>query len=100
MASNLSGALRALARRMQINATFTSKIRRPLRHLWYPGISLAGSHLLHDGFGAQCRKMLIDMRSAPDPSAAPSSGSAHFYKIVYIPASIELLSLCWSSGAV
>jgi len=36
-------------------------------------------------------KMLIDMRVPPDPFSGAVFGFSHFYKIVYIPASIGII---------
>ena len=92
MASNLSGALRALARRMQINATFTSKIRKavttPLVILAFLWLVLIYSMT---GLVPNVEKMLTDMRVPPDPFSGAVFAFSHFYKIVYIPASIGII---------
>jgi type IV pilus assembly protein PilC len=92
MASNLSGALRALARRMQINATFTSKIRKavttPLAILAFLWLVLIYSMT---GLVPNVEKMLTDMRVPPDPFSGAVFAFSHFYKIVYIPASFGII---------
>ena len=92
MASNLSGALRALARRMQINATFTSKIRKavttPLAILAFLWLILIYSMT---GLVPNVEKMLTDMRVPPDPFSGAVFAFSHFYKVVYIPVSIGMI---------
>jgi type IV pilus assembly protein PilC len=92
MASNLSGALRALARRMQINATFTAKIRKavltPLVILAFLWLVLIYSMT---GLVPSVEKMLTDMRVPPDPFSGAVFAFSHFYKIVYVPASIGII---------
>jgi type II secretory pathway component PulF len=92
MASNLSGALRALARRMQINADFTSKIRKavltPLVILAFLWLVLIYSMT---GLVPGVEKMLSDMRVPPDPFSGAIFAFSHFYKVVYIPVSIVMI---------
>ena len=92
MASNLSGALRALARRMQINADFTSKIRKavltPLVILAFLWLVLIYSMT---GLVPSVEKMLTDMRVPPDPFSGSIFAFSHFYQVVYVPASILII---------
>src|ERR1700738_1844022 len=103
MSSNLSGALRALARRMKINANFQSKIRKalvtPLAILAFLWLILIYSMT---GLVPNVEKMLLDMRVDPDPFSGAIFAFSHFYKIVYIPTTIGIIIFalaCWRSMA-
>src|SRR5580704_5284126 len=92
MSSNLSGALRALARRMKINADFQSSIRKALLT---PLVILAFLWLIliysMTGLVPGVEKMLTDMRVDPDPFSGAVFAFSHFYQIVYVPASIGII---------
>src|SRR3984893_8175601 len=103
MSSNLSGALRALARRMKINADFQSKISKalitPLAILAFLGLTLIYSMT---GLVPNVEKMLLDMHCDPDPFSGAIFAFSHFYKIVYIPTTIGIIIFalaCWRSMA-
>ena len=103
MSSNLSGALRALARRMKINAEFQGKIRKalltPLCILAFLWLILIYSMT---GLVPNVEKMLLDMHVDPDPFSGAIFGFSHFYKIVYIPTTIGIIIFalaCWRSMA-
>src|SRR5258708_1360247 len=103
MSSKLSGALRALARRMKINADFQSKIRKalitPLAILAFLWLILIYSMT---GLVPNVEKMLLDMRVDPDPFSGAIFAFSHFYKIVYIPTTIGIIVFavaCWRSMA-
>jgi type II secretory pathway component PulF len=92
MSSNLSGALRALARRMKINADFQSKIRKailtPLCILAFLWLILIYSMT---GLVPGVEKMLTDMRVDPDPFSGSIFVFSHFFIAVYVPASIGMI---------
>src|ERR1700719_3989619 len=92
MSSNLSGALRALARRMKINADFQSKIRKalvtPLAILAFLWLILIYSMT---GLVPNVEKMLLDMHVDPDPFSGAIFAFSHFYKVVYIPTTIGII---------
>jgi type II secretory pathway component PulF len=103
MSSNLSGALRALARRMKINADFQSKIRKalvtPLAILAFLWLILIYSMT---GLVPNVEKMLLDMHCDPDPFSGAIFAFSHFFKVVYIPTTIGLIIFaiaCWRSMA-
>lgn len=103
MSSNLSGALRALARRMKINADFQASIRKalltPLCILAFLWLILIYSMT---GLVPSVEKMLNDMHVAPDPFSGAIFAFSHFYTTVYIPVSIGLIVFglaCWRSLA-
>jgi type II secretory pathway component PulF len=103
MSSNLSGALRALARRMKINADFQSSIRKALLT---PLVILAFLWLIliysMTGLVPGVEKMLTDMRVDPDPFSGAIFAFSHFYKMVYIPVTIGIVVFalaCWRSLA-
>jgi len=103
MSSNLSGALRALARRMKINADFKSSIRKALLT---PLVILAFLWLIliysMTGLVPGVEKMLTDMRVDPDPFSGAIFAFSHFYKVVYIPATVCIIVFglaCWRSLA-
>jgi type II secretory pathway component PulF len=93
MSSNLSGALRALARRMKINADFQSKIRKalltPLCILAFLWLILIYSMT---GLVPSVEKMLSDMRVDPDPFSGSIFIFSHFFTAVYVPASIGMIA--------
>src|ERR1700730_2281325 len=101
MASNLSAALRALARRMKTNADFQGKLRKAL--LTPCGVLVFLWCLLiysMTGLVPSVEKMLIDMRVEPDAFSAAVFGFSHFFQVVYIPTTIVtiiFLLLCWRS---
>ena len=101
MSSNLSGALRALARRMKINADFQSSIRKailtPLCILAFLWLILIYSMT---GLVPGVEKMLTDMRVDPDPFSGAIFAFSHFFKIIYVPATIGIIVFalaCWRS---
>jgi type II secretory pathway component PulF len=101
MSSNLSGALRALARRMKINADFQSSIRKalltPLCILAFLWLILIYSMT---GLVPSVEKMLTDMHVAPDPFSGAIFAFSHFYTAIYIPTSIGMIVFglaCWRS---
>ena len=87
MSSNLSGALRALARRMKINADFQTKIRKailtPLCILAFLWLILIYSMT---GLVPGVEKMLLDMHVDPDPFSGAIFAFSHFFQVIYIPA--------------
>jgi type II secretory pathway component PulF len=101
MSSNLSGALRALARRMKINADFQGSIRKalltPLCILAFLWLILIYSMT---GLVPSVEKMLTDMRVEPDPFSGAIFSFSHFFQVVYVPTSIALVVFglaCWRS---
>jgi type II secretory pathway component PulF len=101
MSSNLSGALRALARRMKINADFQGSIRKailtPLCILAFLWLILIYSMT---GLVPGVEKMLLDMRVDPDPFSSAIFAFSHFFKIIYLPATIGIIVFalaCWRS---
>jgi type II secretory pathway component PulF len=101
MSSDLSGALRALARRMKINANFQSSIRKalitPLCILAFLWLILIYSMT---GLVPNVEKMLTDMHVQPDPFSDAVFAFSHFYQLIYIPTSIALIVFgvtCWRS---
>jgi type II secretory pathway component PulF len=101
MSSNLSGALRALARRMKINADFQSSIRKalltPLAILAFLWLILIYSMT---GLVPSVEKMLTDMRVEPDAFSGAIFVFSHFFTAVYVEASIGIVVfglLCWRS---
>src|SRR3984893_2610242 len=92
MSSNLSGALRALARRMKINADFQSKIRKailtPLCILAFLWLILIYSMT---GLVPGVEKMLSDMHVDPDPFSGAIFAFSHFFTAIYIPATIGII---------
>jgi type IV pilus assembly protein PilC len=101
MASNLSAALRALARRMKTNADFQGKLRKAL--LTPCGVvAFLWCLLIYSmtGLVPNVEKMLNDMRVEPDAFSAVVFGFSHFFQVVYIPTTIvtiAFLLLCWRS---
>ncbi len=89
MSSNLSGALRALARRMKINADFQGSIRKalltPLCILAFLWLILIYSMT---GLVPSVEKMLTDMRVEPDPFSGAVFAFSHFFTAIYIPTTI------------
>jgi type II secretory pathway component PulF len=101
MSSNLSGALRALARRMKINADFQGSIRKalltPLCILAFLWLILIYSMT---GLVPGVEKMLTDMRVDPDPFSGAVFLFSHFFTAIYVPATILLIVFgltCWRS---
>ena len=92
MSSNLSGALRALARRMKINANFQSSIRKalitPLCILAFLWLILIYSMT---GLVPNVEKMLTDMHVQPDPFSDAVFAFSHFFQLIYVPTSIALI---------
>src|SRR3982074_2345987 len=99
MASNLSAALRALARRMKTNADFQGKLQKAL--LTPCGVvAFLWCLLIYSmtGLVPNVEKMLKDMRVEPDAFSGAGFGFRHFFRAVYIPttiATIVFLLLCW-----
>ena len=101
MSSNLSSALRALARRMKINADFQAKIRKALLtptvilvFLWFILIYSM------TGLVPSVEKMLLDMRVSADPFSNAVFGFSHVFKATYLPVSIAMIIFalaCWRS---
>jgi type II secretory pathway component PulF len=101
MSSNLSGALRALARRMKINADFQGSIRKalltPLCILAFLWLILIYSMT---GLVPGVEKMLTDMRVEPDPFSGAVFAFSHFFTAIYVPATIAMIVFglaCWRS---
>jgi type II secretory pathway component PulF len=101
MSSNLSGALRALARRMKINADFQASIRKalltPLCILAFLWLILIYSMT---GLVPSVEKMLSDMRVEPDPFSGSIFVFSHFFTAIYVPATIGIIVFgiaCWRS---
>jgi type II secretory pathway component PulF len=92
MSSNLSGALRALARRMKINTDFQASIRKALLT---PCVILAFLWLIliysMTGLVPSVEKMLLDMRVPPDPFSGSIFAFSHFFKIIYVPVTIGVI---------
>jgi type II secretory pathway component PulF len=101
MASNLSAALRALARRMKTNAEFLAKLRKAL--LTPSGVLVFLWGLLiysMTGLIPNVEKMLKDMRVEPDAFSGTVFGFSHFFQVTYIPATIGMITfalVCWRS---
>jgi len=99
MSSNLSGALKALARRMKINADFQASIRKalltPLCILAFLWLILIYSMT---GLVPGVEKMLTDMRVDPDPFSGSVFVFSHFFTAIYVPATIAIIVFglaCW-----
>jgi type II secretory pathway component PulF len=101
MASNLSAALRALARRMKTNAEFQGKLRKAL--LTPCGVvAFLWCLLIYSmtGLIPNVEKMLKDMRVEPDAFSGAVFAFSHFFQAVYIPTTIGVivfLLVCWRS---
>jgi type IV pilus assembly protein PilC len=99
MASNLSAALRALARRMKTNIEFRGKLRKAL--LTPCGvIAFQWCLLIYSmtGLVPNVEKMLKDMRAQPDAFSGAVFAFSHFFQATYIPATIGILAflaVCW-----
>ena len=99
LASNLSAALRALARRMKTNAEFQGKLRKAL--LTPCGVLAFQWCLLiysMTGLIPSVEKMLIDMRVEPDAFSGAVFAFSHFFQAAYIPISIGVIAFalaCW-----
>ena len=101
MSSNLSGALKALARRMKINADFQGSIRKalltPLCILAFLWLILIYSMT---GLVPSVEKMLTDMRVDPDPFSGAIFSFSHFFTAIYVPTTIAMIAFglaCWRS---
>jgi type IV pilus assembly protein PilC len=101
MASNLSAALRALARRMKTNIEFQGKLRKAL--LTPCGVIAFQWCLLiycMTGLVPNVEKMLKDLRAQPDAFSGAVFAFSHFFQAVYIPATIGMIAflvVCWRS---
>jgi type IV pilus assembly protein PilC len=101
MASNLSAALRALARRMKTNLEFRGKLRKAL--LTPCGvIAFQWCLLIYSmtGLVPNVEKMLKDMRVQPDAFSGAVFAFSHFFQATYIPATIGMIAflvVCWRS---
>jgi len=101
MASNLSAALTALARRMKTNIEFRGKLRKAL--LTPCGVIAFQWCLLiycMTGLVPNVEKMLKDMRVQPDAFSGAVFEFSHFFQATYIPATIGMivfLVVCWRS---
>src|SRR5262245_49087922 len=101
MASNLSAALRALARRMKTNIEFRGKLRKAL--LTPCGvIAFQWCLLIYSmtGLVPNVEKMLMDMRVQPDAFSGAVFAFSHFFQAIYIPATIGIIAflvVCWRS---
>jgi type II secretory pathway component PulF len=101
MASNLSAALRALARRMKTNIEFQGKLRKAL--LTPCGvIAFQWCLLIYSmtGLVPNVEQMLKDMRTQPDAFSGAVFALSHFFQAVYIPATIGMIAflfVCWRS---
>ena len=99
MASNLSAALRAVARRMKTNAEFQGKLRKAL--LTPCGVlAFLWCLLIYSmtGLVPNVEKMLKDMRVEPDAFSGAVFWFSHFFQATYIPTSIVVITfllLCW-----
>jgi type IV pilus assembly protein PilC len=101
MASNLSAALRALARRLKTNAEFVANLRKAL--LTPCGVlAFLWCLLIYSmtGLVPNVEKMLKDMRVQPDAFSAAVFGFSHFFQATYIPTTVGVimfLLVCWRS---
>jgi type II secretory pathway component PulF len=101
MASNLSAALRALARRMKTNVEFQGKLRKAL--LTPCGVIVFQWCLLIYSMTAlvpNVEKMLKDMRVQPDAFSGAVFAFSHFFQATYIPVTIGVIAfllVCWRS---
>jgi type IV pilus assembly protein PilC len=101
MASNLSAALRALARRMKTNIEFRGKLRKAL--LTPCGvIAFQWCLLIYSmtGLVPNVEKMIKEMRVEPDPFSGAVFAFSHFFQATYVPATIGMIAflvVCWRS---
>jgi type IV pilus assembly protein PilC len=101
MASNLSAALRALARRLKTSAEFQGKLRKAL--LTPCGVlAFLWCLLIYSmtGLVPNVEKMLKDMRVEPDAFSGAVFAFSHFFQASYIPITIGVivfLVVCWRS---
>src|SRR5262245_12631688 len=99
LASNLSAAFRALARRMKTNAEFQGKLRKAL--LTPCGVLAFQWCLLiysMTGLIPNVEKMLKDMHTEPDGFSGAVFAFSHFFQATYIPISIGVIVfalVCW-----
>jgi type II secretory pathway component PulF len=98
MASNLSAALRALARRLKTNAEFQGKLRKALltpcgvlAFLWCLLI-YSMTFLIPN-----VEKMINDMRTQPDVFSGAVFAFSHFFQAVYIPTTVTVIALLLGS---
>ena len=94
MASNLSAALRALARRMKTNAEFQGKLRKAL--LMPCGVlAFLWCLLIYSmtGLIPNVENMLKDMRAQPDAFSGAVFAFSHFFQAVYIPTTIAVIAV-------
>ncbi|MBV8216565.1 MAG: type II secretion system F family protein [Verrucomicrobia bacterium] len=99
MASNLSAALRALARRMKTNVEFVGKLRKAL--LTPCGILAFLWCLLIYSMTVlvpNVEDMLNSMHAPPDGFSAFVFGFSHFYQVVYMPTTIVAFTLLLACG--
>jgi len=92
MASNLSAALRAVARRLKTNAEFQSKLRKAL--LTPCGVlAFLWCLLIYSmtGLVPNVEKMLKDMRAQPDAFSGAVFAFSHFFQATYIPITIGVI---------
>ena len=98
MASNLSAALRALARRLKTNAEFQGKLRKALltpcgvlAFLWC--LLIYSMTVLIPNV----EKMLTDMRVEPDAFSGAVFAFSHFFQAAYVPTTISVVALLLTS---
>jgi type II secretory pathway component PulF len=99
MASNLSAALRALARRMKTNVEFVTKLRKALltpcgilAFLWCLLIYSMTVLVPH------VEDMLSGMHAPPDGFSAFVFGFSHLFKATYIPTTIVVITFLLACG--
>jgi len=101
MASNLSAALRALARRLRTNLEFVTKLRKAI--LMPAGIIVFLWGLLIYSMSVlvpNVEKMLNDLHAPPDGFSGCVFAFSHFFQASYIPitiATIVFALACWLS---
>jgi len=101
MASNLSAALRALARRLRTNLEFVTKLRKAI--LMPAGIIVFLWCLLIYSMSVlvpNVEKMLNDLHAPPDGFSGCVFAFSHFFQASYIPISIGVIIFalaCWLS---
>ena len=99
MASNLSAALRALARRLRTNLEFVTKLRKAV--LMPAGIIVFLWCLLIYSMSVivpNVEKMLNDLHAPPDGFSACVFGFSHLFQAAYLPISIAVIVFtlaCW-----
>src|SRR4029077_20776198 len=101
MASNLSAALRALARRMKTHVEFQGKLRKAL--LTPCGvIAFQWCLLIYSmtGLIPNVEKLLKDLRAQPDAFSGAVFAFSHFFQATYLPETIGMIAfvvVCWRS---